>query len=316
MDTTGLTEIWNQLVVFPLEAILRFLAEFAGSGGIAIILMTLIIKGLLLPLSLKQTNSMKAMQALQPEIADLKKKFKDREKITQETMRLYKERGVNPASGCLPMLPTMVVLFGLYWALQNLSQHDPEFQEPFLWVQGLNHPDTFTLPGLDVRLPGILPIVMAITQYFSSKMMTMPTQDPQQQTMNRMMTIMMPAMMLFWGVTFPAGLVLYWFISNLFEMVRLYFTMGPRSLGSVPSFGSWRPGGAPKTDQSSADGNGAQTTRSASSGQARSAGSGQARSAGPGQAEQTGTDIPGGGPRANGRPHRPRNKRGRRSGRR
>src|ERR671914_348095 len=115
--------------------VLQQLADFAGAfgstiglplgGGVAIILMTLIIKAILLPLSLKQTNSMKAMQAIQPEIAALRKRVKDKEKLTQETMRLYKERGVNPAAGCLPMIPTMVVLIGLYGALINLAQCDP-----------------------------------------------------------------------------------------------------------------------------------------------------------------------------------------------
>lgn len=249
-----ITSVWNLIVVFPLEAVLKFLAELTGSGGLAIIVMTLLIKTLLLPLSLRQTASMKAMQGLQPEINDLKRRFKnDREKITQETMRLYKERGVNPAAGCIPMLPMMVILFGLYWALQNLSHQDLEFQQPFLWVPQLNAPDAWHLG--EIPLPGILPILMAITQFFSSKMMTMPSQDPQQQMMNRMTTVMMPAMMLFWGVTFPAGLVLYWFISNVYEMVRLYFTMGPQSLGGGGlSLGSLLPWRASQAAESAVDG--------------------------------------------------------------
>jgi YidC/Oxa1 family membrane protein insertase len=221
--------------------VLKGLANFTASGGLAIILMTIIIKLILLPLSLKQTASMKAMQALQPEIQALKKRVKDRERLTQETMKLYKERGVNPMSGCVPMIPTMIVLVGLYGALIQLAQCDPAreaslqcdpaFQQPFLWVPRLDHPDVFPMPGLEFALPGILPILMAVTQYFSSKMMVMPTTDEQQMMMNRMTTIIMPGMMLFWGVTFPAGLVLYWFVSNVFEMIRLYFMMGPQSLG-------------------------------------------------------------------------------------
>ena len=303
-----LLPFWNAVVVHPLMQMLQLLADFTASGGLAIILMTLIIKAVLLPLSLKQTNSMKAMQAIQPEIAALRKKIKDKEKLTQETMRLYKERGVNPAAGCLPMIPTMVVLIGLYGALINLAQYDPSregsplqsdprFQEPFLWVPRLDHPDVFEIPGLGFALPGILPVAMAITQYFSSKMMTMPTQDPQQQMMNRMMTVMMPAMMLFWGITFPAGLVLYWFISNIFEMVRLYFTMGPQSLagGSANGgagglgFGTLFGGSKPSDGD-----NGAQPTE-----------------------EQTTADTRGDGTKANGRrPARSRSKRGKRSGRR
>jgi YidC/Oxa1 family membrane protein insertase len=288
-----LLPIWNPLIVEPLVYTLQFLANLTGNGGLAIVLMTLIIKTFLLPLSLKQTASMKAMQSLQPELAALKKKYKERERVTQETMKLYKERGINPASGCLPMIPMMVVLFGLYWALMNLAQADPEFQRPFLWVPKLHEPDVINLG--DFPLPGILPILMAITQFFSSKMMTMPSQDPQQQMMNRMMTIMMPGMMLFWGVTFPAGLVLYWLISNIYEMVRLYFTMGPESLrmGSF-SFGSLVPGRQAAEDVSEIGGDGARPS-----------------------SQDTGGETPGSGVgRTNGRPSRPRRKRGRRSGRR
>jgi YidC/Oxa1 family membrane protein insertase len=294
-----ITAVWNQSIVHPLMVALKWLADLTHSGGLAIILMTLIIKTILLPLSLKQTNSMKAMTAIQPEIAALKKKVKDREKLTQDTMRIYKERGINPAAGCLPMLPMMLVLIGLYGALINLAQCDagrdlaiacdPRFAEPFLWVPRLDHPDILDL-ALGFPLPGILPIAMAVTQFFSSKMMTMPTQDPQQQSMNRMMTIMMPGMMLFWGVTFPAGLVLYWFVSNVYEMVRLYFTMGPQSLGSIGSFKFGSTASAVKEAEST-DGD-----------------------AGP--VDRTQSETPDGGPRANGRPTRPRQKRGKRSGRR
>jgi len=310
----SLLPYWNQAVVDPLIAVLQFLAGFTGSGGVAIVLMTLIIKTILLPLSLKQTASMKAMQSLQPELAAIKKKYKDREKVSQETMKLYKERGINPASGCVPMIPTMVVLFGLYGALQYLAQHDQAFQGGFLWVHQLNKPDVlfthpdgahsdpadpehllrglFTIPGIELPFPGILPIAMAITQFFTSRMMTMPSADPQQQTMNRMTTVIMPGMMLFWGLSFPAGLVLYWFVSNVYEMVRLYFTMGPDSLklGSF-SFASLLPGR--EAEPARPEGDGVRPT------------------------DRTGSDdILGGGPRADGRPARPRQKRGRRSGRR
>jgi YidC/Oxa1 family membrane protein insertase len=378
-----LNQLWNAVAVVPLMAALKLLADLTNSGGLAIILMTLIIKTVLLPLSLKQTQSMKAMQAIQPEIAALKKKVKDKEKLTQETMRLYKERGVNPAAGCLPMLPMMIVLFALYGALIQLAQCDPardntptdcdrRFAGGFLWLEHLDKPDlvfsvpdtsdkritiqnpanpdqrqdflapsapgakreyddpwhpggkiyvevpqqqpdrfvvTYSaqpgaqfevpnpptemkgalprIPGFDIPIPFLLPILMAVTQYFSSKMMAMPTSDPQQQTMNNMMTIMMPGMMLFWGATFPAGLVLYWLVSNLCEMARLYFTMGPKSAGlSMPHFGS---SGPPADD----DGNGARSVEELSRG-----------------------DISGDGSRANGRSGRARGKRGKRSGRR
>jgi YidC/Oxa1 family membrane protein insertase len=301
------TSFWNQYPVGFLEWVLTTLAIIPGvGGGLAIIIMTILIKSILLPFSMKQTASMKLMQSVGPEIAAIKKRYKDdREKVTQETMRIYKERGINPAAGCLPMLPTMFVLFALYGALQNLAHSNaegiceapcsPEFQAPFLWLPALNHPDVVSLFGLSI--PGILPILMAVSQFFSSKMMTMPSADPQQATMNRMTTVIMPAMMLFWGLSFPAGLVLYWFTSNLFEMVRLYFTMGPDSLKMDLNPKSFIDGfktmfAAPADDN-------------AKSNDGRSANNGS-----------TTGDLSGGDARANGRSNRPRNKRGRRSGRR
>lgn len=302
-----ITPIWNDLIVSKLEWVLMMLADLPGvGGGLAIILMTILVKTVLLPLSIKQTASMKSMQSLQPEIAAIKQRYKDdREKVSQETMRLYKERGINPAAGCLPMLPTVVVFAGLYGALWNLAQSNaegicqapcsPEFQASFLWVPALNHPDVVNLFGFPI--PGILPIVMAVSQFFSSKMMVMPTADPQQAMMNRMTTVIMPAMMLFWGVTFPAGLVLYWFVSNVFEMVRLYFTMGPESLKMDLNPKSFINGFKTMFAAPAEGGAGSSGGRVANNGTTRG-------------------DLSGGDARASGRPSRPRNKRGRRSGRR
>lgn len=229
---------FDAIVVKPMEAGLEYLAALTGSGGIAIILFTLIIRLLLLPLGLKQSQSQKAMASLAPEIAALKQKYpNDRERLAKEQMRLYKEKGVNPAAGCLPLLLQMPVLFGLYYALLNLGQqaeHAERFQERFLWIPNLAQPDLIHLSGLplpglaelDISLPGLLPIIMAASQFVTSKMMMLPNADPQQQSMNRMMTIFMPIMLLVFSVGFPAGLVLYWFASNLFSTIQQYFVTG------------------------------------------------------------------------------------------
>ena len=227
-----------------LETGLKELATITGSGGMAIILFTIFLKLLLTPLSLIQTKSMKAMQATQPEMAALKKKYgKDRERMAQEQMRLYKEHGVNPAAGCLPMLPMMVVLIGLYQALIHLScdpdnaaniaatycdplRSDPRFHESWLWVANLGAPDIpFHIGGIPI--PGILPVAMLITQFGYGKLT--PTSgspdDPQQQMMMRMTTYFMPLMLFFFSFNFPAGLVLYWTISNIFEIIRMGITV-------------------------------------------------------------------------------------------
>lgn len=231
--------IWTPLLGL-LETGLHELAVMTGSGGLAIILFTIFLKLLLVPLSIMQTKSMKAMQAIQPEVAALKKKYgKDRERMAQEQMRLYKEYGVNPAAGCLPMIPMMIVLIALYQALIQLScdpdnpqfcdpaSSDPYFRESFLWISNLGLPDIpYTIAGIPI--PGILPILMFVTQLAYGRMTPMSgsPDDPQQQMMQRMTTYFMPIMLFFFSFNFPAGLVLYWTISNIFEIVRMGLTLG------------------------------------------------------------------------------------------
>jgi YidC/Oxa1 family membrane protein insertase len=231
-------------IVTLLEQGLTALAVLTGSGGLAIILFTIFLKLLLMPLSLMQTKSMKAMQAIAPEMAALRKKFpKDRERMAQEQMRLYKEHGVNPAAGCLPMIPMMIVLIGLYQALIHLScdpnnaaniaatycipeRSHPAFYDSWLWIANLGAPDIpLTIGG--VPIPGILPIAMLITQFAYGKLTptTGAADDPQQQMMMRMTTYFMPIMLFFFSFNFPAGLVLYWTISNIFEIARMGITV-------------------------------------------------------------------------------------------
>jgi YidC/Oxa1 family membrane protein insertase len=230
--------------VMLLEQGLTALAELTGSGGLAIILFTIFLKLLLTPLSLMQTKSMKAMQAIGPEIAALKKKYpKDRERLAQEQMRLYKEHGVNPAAGCLPMIPMMIVLIGLYQALIHLScdpnnaaniaatycipeRSNPFFHDSWLWIANLGAPDIpLTIGGIPI--PGVLPVAMLITQFAYGKLTptTGSMDDPQQQMMMRMTTYYMPIMLFFFSFNFPAGLVLYWTISNIFEIIRMGVTV-------------------------------------------------------------------------------------------
>lgn len=242
--------------VMVLETGLKELATFTGSGGVAIILFTIFLKLLLTPLSLMQTKSMKAMQALQPHLAELKKKYpKDRERMAQEQMRLYKEHGVNPAAGCLPMIPMMIVLIGLYQALIHLScdptnaaniaatycdptRSDPRFHDSWLWIANLGAPDIpFTLGGIPI--PGVLPVAMLLTQFAYGKMTptTGSSDDPQQQMMMRMTVYFMPLMLFFFSFNFPAGLVLYWTISNIFEIARMGFTVSWEPLKPENLFG-------------------------------------------------------------------------------
>ena len=198
------TYYWNLLLVHPLERALTFLTTDLGLGaGLAIIVFTILMRVVLLPLTIQQFRSQKAMQKLQPELKELQKKHgKDREKLQAETMALYKEHGVNPAAGCFPLVVQMPILFALYAALINLATTNPAFQEPWMWIPNLAHPDVILIAGISI--PFILPILTAATQWVQQRMMTQPTDDPQQKMQNSIMQFM-PLMMLYFGTTIAAG---------------------------------------------------------------------------------------------------------------
>jgi YidC/Oxa1 family membrane protein insertase len=172
-------------------------------------------------------RSMKRMQTVQPQLQQLQKQYKnDKEKLMQEQMRIYKEHGVNPVAGCLPMVVQMPVWLALYGALSHLARETekfPAFAQPFLWIPNLGQPE-FHVQNFPYQLP-ILAILTAITQWMTTRMSMQPSQDPQQQTMNQMMQFM-PIMFLFFSLNVPAGLVLYWVTSNLYQMVQQYFLTG------------------------------------------------------------------------------------------
>jgi len=221
----AITQLWNTMLVWPIESALRYLTELTGNAGIAIILLTIIIRTAMLPLSLLQIRSQKAMMRLQPELKELQQRYgSDRQKMAQEQMRLYRERGVNPVAGCLPLVLQMPIWFALYSSLTNLAHNDPSFQAGFLWIPSLALPDPFY----------ILPVVTGATQWVVQRMSMMPTSDPQQQQMNRMMEFM-PLMFFFFSLQVPAGLALYWVVSNVYTFFQQYFTVG---WGTLPFLGN------------------------------------------------------------------------------
>lgn len=186
------------------------------SWGLTIIVFTVLVKLVFWPLTVQQIRASKAMQALQPELNDLKKTHgKDREKLMQEQMRLYKENRVNPMAGCLPMLIQLPIWIGLYQALYVLAK-EPDFAGRFLWIPSLAHPEP---------IPYILAILTAASQFIVQRMMAVNATDPQQKQMNQMMQFM-PLMYLVFSVQMPAGLVLYWVASNVFTLIQQSFYYG------------------------------------------------------------------------------------------
>jgi YidC/Oxa1 family membrane protein insertase len=173
-------------------------------------------------------KSMKRMGELQPKIKQLQEKHKDdRQAQSQEMMKLYKEAGVNPLGGCLPMVLQIPVFIGLYYALQSSIELR---QAPFfLWIDDLSRPETlFTLPGTGwpVRL---LPILMTGSMVLQQRMTPTTSMDPTQQ---RTMMFVMPLMFFFMFYGFPSGLVLYWLVSNLLAVAQQMYLnrrMSPRT---------------------------------------------------------------------------------------
>lgn len=211
------TGIWNQYIVYPLSwLITKVAALLGGSFGLSLISVTILIRLVLLPLMIKQTRSSKAMQVLQPQMAELKKKYsskdqKTQQKLQQETMALFQEHGVNPMAGCFPLLIQMPILIGFYHAITRTRAIAAD---NFLW---------FELGKADPYL--ILPIAAAITTFIQQKIMMAGTENQNPQM--SMMLWMMPIMIFFFAFKYPAALSLYWVVGNIFMICQTYFIKGP-----------------------------------------------------------------------------------------
>lgn len=175
------------------------------SYGFAIILMTAIIRLILLPLNIKQTKSSIAMSELQPETKKIQEKYKnDPQRAQQEMMKLYKEKGANPLSGCLPMLIQWPIFIALYYVFNNLTGINGVH---FLWIQDLAKRDI------------VLAILSGITTYYSGSLM-MPTGDSAQAKQSATMNIGMSIFMIFISWSLKSALVLYWVVNNLIQIIQ------------------------------------------------------------------------------------------------
>jgi YidC/Oxa1 family membrane protein insertase len=177
-----------------------------GNWGLAIIIITLIIKGGMYPLTKAQYTSMAKMRELAPKMAKLKERFgDDRQKMSQATMEMYKKEKVNPAGGCLPLLLQMPIFLALYWVfLESVELRHAPF---IFWIQDLSAMDPYF----------VLPVLMGISMYVMQKMQPMTIQDPMQQKIMQYMPVVFSIFMAW----FPSGLVLYWFVSNLISIAQM-----------------------------------------------------------------------------------------------
>ncbi|HSR88176.1 MAG TPA: YidC/Oxa1 family insertase periplasmic-domain containing protein, partial [Pontiella sp.] len=222
-ETIGAFSWMNWLMEPSRKGLLWALNLFHGifhSYGIAIILLTLVIRILFWPLTHKSTESMRRMQELQPEIKAIQTKYKkDPQRMQQETMKLYKEKKVNPMGGCLPMFVQIPVFIALFTVLRNAIELR---YAGFLWIADLSAPENLFMGKVPfVHSLNILPLVMSASMVWQQKMTSPPAAaTPEQQQQQKMMMIMMPLMMLFFFYSMPSGLVLYWTTSNLLMIAQ------------------------------------------------------------------------------------------------
>jgi YidC/Oxa1 family membrane protein insertase len=267
------TEIWNALLVYPLINLLVLADYFVHDFGLAVVIVTVAIRLALFPVFRAQVRSSRAMQELAPAMNDIKKKFgNDRAKLQQEQMKLYKERGINPVGGCLPMVVFFPVLFAMYAAFQQvggLSGAQALTVEhlrdtvlwPFLqftvadlppdahidltahwlpWVSSLAQPD-----HLFFSFIGPLPIISALLQLVAS-VQALPrnppqTDDPTQRTMQSM-TYYLPLITIVFFKDLASGVFIYYITTTIFQIIQQYFVMGwgqlPRwipALANIPT---------------------------------------------------------------------------------
>jgi YidC/Oxa1 family membrane protein insertase len=193
----------------PLFYVLDWLYAFAGNWGVAIILLTVLVKIVLYPLSAASYKSMANMRRVAPQMKRLQERYADdRQKLSQEMMNLYKKEQVNPLGGCLPMLLPMPIFIALYWVLfESVELRQAPF---FLWINDLAAMDPYF----------ILPLLMGGSMYLT-QLLSPAVGDPMQVRMMKMMPIMFTVLFLF----FPAGLVLYWLVNNVLGVAQQWYVI-------------------------------------------------------------------------------------------
>ena len=233
----------NDIFINPLINGLLFLSIFTfGNLGLSIILFTILLRIVTIPFTIRQLESTKAMQAAQPEMQALQKKYKDPKRRQEEMVKLYREHNINPLGCFMPMLIQMAVFIALYRALAHLVGGSPEslvglsqrlypfeilqaqipLNQEFLWMN-MGEPDTTF----------ILPLLVGLSTYLQQRMVITPNASPQQQQQQQMMSWLLPMMLVSFTLNLPAGVGVYWVVSNIFSLFASYYVYGRRIM-------SWR----------------------------------------------------------------------------
>ena len=242
-----LSSFFHEVFYQPLYNVIIFFYTIAWHDfGIAIIITTILLKVVLIPLTSKQIESQKKLQEIQPKIKALQEKYKDnKERQTREVMNFYKENKVNPFGGCLPLIIQMFFFFAIYRIILNTSSNGFEVSGVDLYTfisnpGSINH---LFLHFLDLTAPSIvLAALTAIAQYFQLKMMikSQPKREEKADSsepdiasiMNKQMVILMPAMILIFGIKLASALTLYWLVSTLFMIGQQEYVLRVQKSGA------------------------------------------------------------------------------------
>ena len=245
-----LGDAWSTIIIQPMvNSLLLLYWVFFSNFGIAIIAFTMLVRLVMVPLTIKQSRQIKAMNGLQPLMKQLQEKYKnDRQRVSKETMKLYKEHGVNPL-GCLgPMFIQFPIWIGLFQAIRQTVPNNPETLVElsgnlYSWLPQVHSiiPINSSFLWMDLALPDPSPFVMPIlvggSMFVMQKMTTMPSVDARQASTNRMMLWMMPLMFGFFTLNFSSGLAVYWVVSNIIGVAIQGFITGWDPLKNLLAFG-------------------------------------------------------------------------------
>lgn len=245
-----LGDAWSTIIIQPMvNSLLLLYWVFFSNFGIAIVAFTMLVRLVMVPLTIKQSRQIKAMNGLQPLMKQLQEKYKnDRQRVSQETMKLYKEHGVNPL-GCLgPMFIQFPIWIGLFQAIRQTVPNNPEnlvelSGNLYSWLPQVHSiiPINSSFLWMDLALPDPSPFVMPIlvggSMFVMQKMTTMPSVDARQASTNRMMLWMMPLMFGFFTLNFSSGLAVYWVVSNIIGVAIQGFITGWDPLKNLLAFG-------------------------------------------------------------------------------
>ncbi|MCH8310552.1 MAG: membrane protein insertase YidC [Chloroflexi bacterium] len=239
--------IWNAVIIDPMiNSLVLLYSIFFNNFGVSILIFTVMMRGVMFPLTVRQSRQMKKMSEIQPKVKELQQRYaKDKQKISQETMRIYKEHGVNPI-GCLgPMFLQFPIWIGLYRSILQILPAAPDSLvglsgHLYSWLPRVHAviPLDSSFLWLDLAEPDslVLPIMVGVSMYLMQKMTVMPSADPRQASTNRMMLWMMPLMFGFFTTQFSSGLAVYWVVSNMVGMAIQGFITGWGPITSLFNF--------------------------------------------------------------------------------